>query len=66
MAHYTIHRTFEIDTDAWNEWNRIKHKPLWVKEFLERRLDEAIDRFVENTPGIECESYVIDLSDIKL
>jgi hypothetical protein len=66
MARYTITRTFEIDTDAWNEQYNLKYKPLAVKGFVERRLDEAIDRFVENTPGIECESYIVDLSDIIL
>lgn len=66
MARYTITRTFEIDTDAWNEQYNLKYKPLSVKGFLERRLDEAIDRLVENTPGIECDNSPIDLSDITL
>lgn len=66
MARYTITRTFEIDTDAWNEQYNLKYKPLSVKGFLERRIDEAIDRFVENTPGIECDNSPIDLSDITL
>lgn len=66
MARYTITRTFEIDTNAWNEQYKLKCKPLRVKGFLERRIDETIDRFLENTPGIKCDNSPIDLSDITL
>lgn len=67
MARYTITRTFEIDTDAWNERYTFRYKPLWVKGFFERRLDQAIDKFVQNFPGVTYNSAdSIDLSDIKL
>ena len=68
MARFTITRTFEIDTNAWNEHHNVKYPPppMGILGFLQSRLDEAIDRFVEETPGIECDNSPIDLSDITL
>lgn len=67
MARYTITRTFEIDTDAWNERYTLKYTPFFVKGLFERRLDEAINKFAQKFPGVTYNSAnAIDLSDIKL